>query len=79
MGSDMQHVLLTLLAIAGSITAFILAIIFIAVPLFRGVGLAIGGVCTSPVFHRDVLSGPLAGLAHSNGTPCVVPAAKFHL
>lgn len=44
MGSDMQNLLLTLLLIAGGITAFILAIIFVAVPLFRGVGLAIGGV-----------------------------------
>ncbi len=44
MGSGMQNLLMTLLIVAASITAFILLIVFVAVPLFRGVGLAIGGI-----------------------------------
>src|SRR6186997_548548 len=42
MGSDMQNLLFTLLIIGASITAFVLGVVFIAVPLFRGIGAVIG-------------------------------------
>ena len=42
MGSDMQNLLFTLLIIGASITAFVLLVVFVAVPLFRGIGAGIG-------------------------------------
>src|SRR5687767_14679369 len=42
MGSDLERVLLTLLIAAGIITSFVLLVVFVAVPVFRGIGTAIG-------------------------------------
>jgi serine/threonine protein kinase len=44
MGSNMQNLLLTLLIVGGSITAFVLFVIFIAVPLFKGIGMVISAL-----------------------------------
>src|SRR5262245_44870878 len=41
MNSNLQTLLLTLLAIGGGITVFVLVVIFVAVPVFQGVGAAI--------------------------------------
>ncbi len=47
MGSGMQNALFTLLVIGASITAFVLFVVFVAVPLFKGVGMGIGWVFRS--------------------------------
>lgn len=44
MGSDMQNLVFTLLIAAAVITSFVLAVVFIAVPVFRGIGTVIGAL-----------------------------------
>lgn len=44
MGSNLQNFLIALLAVGGGITAFVLVVMYVAVPVFRGIGTGIGAV-----------------------------------